>query len=167
MRQLVAIVLATVLSLSLAGCGYRPLYGNAGGSNNASVVQKLADVSVEEQKTRAGQIVRNELISTMGGGGSHYLLKMVLNESRFGIASINNTSVTRHRYTLSVGYQLIDTGSGKQVSSGRSFSTIDYDEIKEPVADLQAEENARERAARETAQDLRVRLSAFFASNNS
>ena len=71
MRQLVAIALAAVLSLALAGCGYRPLYGNVAGSNNGTVVQKLADISIEEQPTRAGQLVRNELISTMGGGGSH------------------------------------------------------------------------------------------------
>ncbi len=167
MRQLVAIALAAVLSLALAGCGYRPLYGNVGGSNNGTVVQKLADISIEEQPTRAGQIVRNELISAMGGGGSHYILKMVLNENNFAVASIKGTLVKRNRYSINIGYQLIDTSTGKQVTGGRSFSSNDYDEIREPVADMQALESARERAAREVAQDLRIRLSAFFASKNS
>lgn len=167
MRQLVAMALAAVLGLMLAGCGYRPLYGTSSGSSTPGVVQKLADISIEEQRTRAGQLVRNDLVSTMGGGGSRYVLKMIVNEGHFGVASINNTTVTRQRYTMNVGYQLLDTSSGKQVAGGRSFSTVDYDEIKEPVADLQAAENARERAAREVSQDLRTRLSAFFASDNS
>ncbi|MFT3673910.1 LPS assembly lipoprotein LptE [Aestuariivirga sp.] len=167
MRQLAAIALAAVLSLVLAGCGYRPLYGTVAGSNNGTVVQKLADISIEEQPTRAGQLVRNELISTMGGGGSHYLLKLTLNENNNAVASIKNTLVKRHRYTINIGYQLIDSSTGKQVAGGRSFSNTDFDEIREPVADMQAFENARERAAREVAQDLRIRLSAFFASKNS
>ena len=53
------------------------------------------------------------------------------------------------------------------MASGKSFSNVSYDTVQEPVADLQAAENARERAARELAQDLKIRLSAFFATRPS
>jgi LPS-assembly lipoprotein len=152
-------------ALVLAGCGYRPLYGKT--ESNASVAAQLSDISVAEQDQRAGQLVRNELISTMGGGGSRYLLKLEVTEKDQTISSVSKTTVDRHRYRLSAAYRLIDTNSGEEMSSGKSFSSVSYDTVEEPVADLQAGENARERAARELAHDLKIRLSAFFATRSS
>ncbi len=166
MRQLIHIAVLAGLGFALAGCGHRPLYGGSGESS--SVVQQLSDVSIDEQKTRAGQIVRNELISVFGASGnSRYLLKMQVAEKTDSVSSVPNTTVDRFRYRLNVSYQLIEAGSGNEVAGGKTFSYAAYDTVQEPVADLQAAENARERAARELAQDLRLRLSAFFANRES
>lgn len=167
MRQLIHIAFLAGLGLALAGCaGYRPLYGSAGGG--AAVAQELADVAVEEQGTRAGQIVRNELISAFGrSANSRFLLKLAVSEQTSGLGGLTGTSVNRYRYRLSTNYVLIDSSNGKEVASGKSFSAAAYDTVKEPVADLQAAENARERAARELAQDLRLRVSAYFATRES
>jgi LPS-assembly lipoprotein len=166
MRQLIHIAVLAGLGLALAGCGHRPLYG--GSSDNSSVVQQLSDVSIEEQKSRAGQLVRNELISAFGASGSsRYLLKMSAVEKTDSVSSVPGTTVERFRYRLNVSYQLVDASSGEEVAGGKTFSNAAYDTVREPVADLQAAENARERAARELAQDLRLRLSAFFANRES
>lgn len=162
MRQLIHFACFLVLATAVAGCGHRPLYGNNG--DGSSVVQQLTDVSVEEQRTRAGQLVRNELISAFGGGGnSNYLLKLAFAEKTDNTSAMSGTTVKRYRYRLNVSYSLVEAGSGQEVASGKTFSNAAYDTVREPVADLQAAENARERAARELAQDLRLRLSAFFA----
>ncbi len=72
--------------------------------------------------------------------------------------------VKRIRLRLAVTYQLIETASGSEVNSGKTFSAVSYDVIREPVADLQAESNAANRAAREVAADIHTRLAAYMAS---
>lgn len=167
MRQLTPLNLFLIagLALGVAGCGYRPLYGKT--QTSASVAAELSEIAVAEQSTRAGQLVRNELISSFGPGGSRYLLKINVVEKTQVISSVSKSVVDRHRYRLNVEYQLVDTGSGKDVASGKSFSNVSYDTVEEPVADIQAADTARERAAKELAQDLKIRLSAFFATRNS
>jgi LPS-assembly lipoprotein len=112
-------------------------------------------------------LVRNELISNMGGQGSRYLLKLKVEEKTQAVSSVANSVVDRHRYRLNVAYTLVNAGTGEEIASGKSFSNVSYDTVEEPVADLQAAENARERAARELSQDLKIRLSAFFATRSS
>ncbi len=60
---------------------------------------------------------------------------------------------------------MIETGSGAEVNSGKTFSAVSYDIIREPVADLQAESNATSRAAKEVASDIHTRLAAYMASH--
>lgn len=166
MRQLIHIAVLATLGIAMAGCGHRPLYGN--NSAGASVVQQLADVAVEEQRSRAGQLVRNELVSAFGAAnGAMYVLKMDVSEKTNALSSVPGTTVDRFRYRLNVSYKLVEAGSGEEVATGKTFSNSSYDTVQEPVADLQAAENARERAARELGQDLRLRLSAFFANRES
>lgn len=151
--------------VALSACSYRPLYGKTEG--NAAVISELSNVAVEEQGNRAGQVVRNELISGFGSsGGSKYLLKIVVAEKNESVSSVAKSVVDRHRYRLSVTYRLVEVGSGDELAAGKSFSSVSYDTVQEPVADIQAAENARDRAARELAQDLRLRISAFFAARN-
>mgnify|MGYP001794277283 CR=1 FL=1 len=72
--------------------------------------------------------------------------------------------IQRKRLRLSVAYQLIEISSGSAVNSGKTFSNISYDVVHEPIADLQAEANATDRAAQEAGDDIRTRLAAFMAS---
>jgi LPS-assembly lipoprotein len=162
MRQLLTIVFFSV-ALVLAGCTARPLYGaRADGQGVAAV---LAGVRVEEQKSRAGQIVRNNLLSAMGSGGeSRYLLRLMPDEGDQQISSVASQKLARHRYKLSMKYELADAASGGVLVSGSSFSTVSYDTVEQPIADLKAAENARDRAGREVAEDIRLRLAAYFAS---
>ena len=69
------------------------------------------------------------------------------------------------RYRLSTKYALLDA-SGQALTEGSSFSAVPYDTIDEPVADIRAAENARDRASRELAQDIRLRISAFLAAGS-
>jgi hypothetical protein len=62
---------------------------------------------------------------------------------------------------------LTELSSGTQVNSGKTFSSVSYDIVHEPVADLQAEANALSRAAQEVGTDIHTRLAAFMASRGS
>lgn len=164
MRQLISIVVLS-LGVLLASCSNtRPLYGT--GLEGRSAAVALSGIAVDEQKTRAGQIVRNGLISSFGGSGSDFVLRLMPAEKSQELSSISGQKLTRIRYRLNVKYELADTKSGEIVTSGSSFSNVSFDTIEQPIADLRAAENARERAAREVAEDIRLRLAAHFSSGS-
>jgi LPS-assembly lipoprotein len=148
------------LLIGLFGCAdYRPLYGQNGSGHSVAV--DLAGVAVEEQGTRVGQIVRNDLLSGLGNNQSaRYSLRLSPVEKIIPVSSFSTNLPSRYRYNLVVEYSLINLGSGKTVTSGRSFSNVSYDNISQPVSDMAAMNNAMERAAHEVSQDLRQRIAA-------
>jgi LPS-assembly lipoprotein len=163
MRRL--IVTASLLtSLLLVGCtGMRPLYGS--GPDGRGVAVALSNVTVDEQRTRAGQIVRNNLISSFGNAGSSaYVLRLTPTEATKQVSAYASQKLQRKRYNLKVKYELADSQSGATVSEGTSFSNVSFDTVEQPIADLRAAENARDRAGREVAEDIRLRLAAYFSS---
>lgn len=160
------VIYCLVVLLSLTGCGYKPLYSS--GSDGRGVVASLSSISIQETDTRAGQLVRNSLLSSIqpAGTAGDNLYKLVLNPelSQSKLVDRGIPGIDRIRLRLAVTYQLIETGSGAEVNSGKTFSAVSYDVIREPVADLQAESNAANRAAREVAADIHTRLAAYMAS---
>jgi LPS-assembly lipoprotein len=163
MRRAPAILLVSA-ALLLAGCGYRPLYGSS--SETAGVAATLSSISIPEAEDRVGQLIRNDLLSSMraGKGEDKYtlLLKPVVKTS--GVIDKPQPSVTRDAITLAVSYDLVERSTGSIVHSGKTFSQASGDVIRQPVADLQAETNATERAVHEVSADIRTRLAAYFAS---
>ena len=160
------VIYCLVVLLSLTGCGYKPLYSS--GSDGRGVVASLSSISIQETDTRAGQLVRNSLLSSIqpAGTAGDNLYKLVLSPelSQSTLVDRSIPGVKRIRLRLAVTYQLIETTSGSEVNSGKTFSAVSYDVIREPVADLQAESNAANRAAREVAADIHTRLAAYMAS---
>lgn len=151
-------------ALVLAGCGYRPLYSSS--AETAGVAATLSSVAIPEAEDRVGQLIRNDLLSSMqaGKGEDKYslLLKPVVKKS--GVINKPQPSVTREAVTLAVSYELVERSSGTVINQGKTFSQASYDVIRQPFADLQAETNATERAAHEVSADIRTRLAAYFAS---
>ena len=158
-----------VVLLSLAGCGYRPLYSS--GSDGRGVVDSLSSIAIQEPGSRAGQLVRNSLLSSMrpAGTAQQNLYKLVLKPEVVQSTLVEQTlpGIKRMRLRLTVSYQLIEVSSASEVNSGKTFSAVSYDVIREPVADLQAESNATSRAAQEVAADIHTRLAAYMASRSS
>ena len=64
-----------VAALATAACGFKPLYGTSPVGEGVAV--HLASIDIVEQKTRLGQLIRNDLLSSMsepGASGGHYRL---------------------------------------------------------------------------------------------
>jgi LPS-assembly lipoprotein len=150
--------------LGLAGCSYRPLYGGSSG-----VEGTLAGIAVDEQKTRAGQLLRNELLSVISPPGvrdaTRYRLLLDVSERETSVSALPNEPVIRRRVIVACRYQLTELSTGKTTTKGASQSAVGFDTVREPIADLQARKAALERAAIDVAQDIRMRLSAYFARN--
>jgi LPS-assembly lipoprotein len=161
MRILLSIAMCVGLLL-LAGCtSYRPLYGK--GPSGEGVTTSLAAVAVPEQHTRSAQLVRNELLNSMGSAPAKFSLKIIVAEKIVDVSTLSASNLRRKRFSLTVHYELVNNSSGVVASSGDSFSNVSFDTVRQPVADLQAASNAMERAAQEVGQDLRQRIAAYFA----
>ena len=155
--------LSLLLCFMLAACGtYRPLYGK--GPDGTSVAASLSSMSVQEQHTRSGQLLRNELLDgTQSGGQQRFSLKLDVTERIIYVAGLSSSSATRRRFNLTAHFDLFDGQSNKSVTAGDSFSNVEFDTVNVPVSDLQAEDAARLRAAKELGQDIRLRLATFLA----
>jgi len=162
MRRVFAIV-GVSAALALGGCGYRPLYGSS--FDSGGVAATLQSVAIPEADTRLGQIIRNDLLSSMRSGSAEdrYTLVLKAAAKSSGVIEKPQPSVTRQAVNLTVSYDLIDKDSGKIVHSGKTFSHASFDVVRQPFADKQAETNATERAAHEVSADIRTRLAAYFA----
>lgn len=171
-RWLSLILLGSILS-ALAGCGYRPLYGTA--QEDRGVAAALASISIPEPQARLDQLIRNDLLSTMRPVGTasedRYTLILkpeltthdIIDKSLSGLDT-KRPVTERKQARLTVSYELTGNRGEGIVSSGKTFSQVSYDVIRQPFADMQAETNAIERAAHEVSADIRTRLAAYFAS---
>src|SRR5437763_11555517 len=155
------------LAMLMSGCGnIHPLYGDAG--DTSSVATELASVTITEPDTRLGQLIRNDLISTMRPTGTaapdRYTLEIDATSREDKLIETATAQRTlRRTVRLNVTFALHVQGSGKVLYQGKTFSQADYDEVGQPFADLQAKTNAIERAAHEVSTDIRTRIAAHFA----
>jgi len=163
MLKLTHLALICFVAVQLSACGsYRPLYGK--GPDGTSVAGSLASLSVEEQHSRAGQLLRNELLDGAGPGQVRFSLKLVVTERVIDVANLSSSSAARRRYNLAAHYEMVDMATSKPVTNGDSFSNVEFDTLNIPVSDLTAAENAKSRAAKELGQDIKLRLAAFLSS---
>ncbi len=151
------------LAVSLGACGYQPLYGTSTAGSRAST--QLSSITVEPQNTRTGQLIRNEILASIGNDGkfSKYRLAFTPTANDESTVRTFGSDVLRNSYQLSVKYTLADAASGKVVHKGNTFARVSYDKTAAPFSDYQAQINAQERAAKVVGNDIRTRLAAFFA----
>ena len=89
-------ILVVAAALLLAGCGYRPLYGSS--SETAGVAATLSSVSIPEAEDRVGQLIRNDLLSSMraGEGEQKYtLLQAETNATERAVHEVSSDIRTR------------------------------------------------------------------------
>ncbi len=151
------------------GCsGFHPLYGTT--EDSSPVAGELAAVAIPEPETRLGQIIRNDLMSSMRPAGTaepdRYTLAMTIQaQEEKAIESATIDRVLRRTVRLNVSFALTEHGSDRIVYRGKTFSQASYDEVGQSFADLQAKTDAVERAAHEVSVDIRTRLAAHFSAS--
>jgi len=159
------VLIAMLCILALGGCSYKPLYGTT--SDDRGVVGELASISIPEADSRLGQIIRNDLLSSMRPAGresqDRYRLDLKLSKSRSAVIDKKQPNETRNSVNVAVDFTLLD--GEKEVYKGKTFSQVSYDVVRQPFADTQAENDATERVAHELSADIRTRLAAYFATH--
>jgi LPS-assembly lipoprotein len=167
MKQVAPAILLVAVML-LGGCAMRPLYGTSSAEYGVGVPQALESVTISEAETRLGQLIRNDLISGFRPAGTdapdRYRLVINSRSREENAVEEEDSHIARRTVRVNVAFILSDISSGKAVYSGRTFSVVSYDRTGQGFADLQAETNAMERAAKVVSTDIRTRVAAYFAS---
>ena len=170
-------VIALVLATLVGACGFRPLYGTQQ-SETLSAHQNLALIQIKQIKDRPGQLLRNNLLSRINAKGEpanpQYALTIILTESIANLGVKKSAVVTRGNLTVTASYSLttlqghsldqqnIDIGVVKTLTSGSVQSISSYDIPQAQYTAIVALKDARSRAIREIADDLKIRLAVYF-----
>lgn len=163
MRTLLVSALVAA-SLTIGGCGLRPLYAN--GSKGA-VATVLADIDVAPIEGHSGWLVRNALrdrfVATEGGRGRGKRLRLDvrLEDSITGFGVRADDAVTRERRTLRARYQLVDAASGEVLLDATAAADAGIDVVGSEYATIAAESSALERLASGVADQIVARLAVF------
>jgi LPS-assembly lipoprotein len=156
----------------LGGCGdsgFHPLYGSAL-INGDAVNERLAAVDVAPIPGRVGQRIRNELIFQTTGGGSpkppQYRLDIAIRESVTSMLVAVDGNAGNQIYGLDATYSLVRLSDKKVVAHGSSYGRASFDRVSSIFANVEARQDAENRAAETVGEELRTRLLAVLASKN-
>jgi len=168
MRKALAASCFLLIAASLVGgCAMRPLYGTASADGN--VPEALESVMIPEADNRLGQLIRNDLISGLRPAGSgapdRYVLVINSRSREENAVEEEDSHIARRTVRVNAAFVLKDISSGKPVFQGKTFSVVSYDRTGQSFSDLQAFNNAIERAAKVVSTDIRTRVAAYFATN--
>ena len=150
----------------LSSCGFHPLYGTA--TSGAGIAGTLTEVYVEPIPDRVGYQLRNDLLDLFNGTGradnAAYRLKLSLNEEEQAVALQTNTNITRYNYTLRAHYELIPKGSTEAATKGELTTLTAYNVAAAPYlyATVTAERDAKDRAASDLAERIRIAIAVYL-----
>jgi LPS-assembly lipoprotein len=154
----------TGLALSLAGCGFQPLYGPT--ASGASMPEVMRTVEIAAIPGRVGQKIRNELIFSDTGGGdaapSKYKLDITIRESVTQELVKINGEATGQVYQVDATFKLKSVADGKVVLEGKALSRAAYDRYEQIFANVRAQYDAQNRVARTIAESIKTRVAAYL-----
>lgn len=154
------------LTLMLAACGLRPLYGTGEGAVSQAQLSRIAVSNVDE---RSGWLLRNAVVDRLGESSQAplYRLDIVIDDdiTRFGIRG--DAAATRERRTLRARYQLVNLESGQTVLDATAGFDAGIDITSSEYATVAAEQTASERLAQEVADDMVARIALYLSRSGS
>lgn len=164
MKRVARAAVLAAAALSLAGCGFRPLY--AVGTTPDGMSSYFGQVYVDPIPGRQGVHLRNQLLDAMTPDGTPtnaaYNLNVQLSDTKEGLAIQENTQITRYNYTLTAKYELRDAVSNEVLDKGTARAIAAYNVVDSQFGTQAAERDAQERAAREVGEDIRLRIGLYF-----
>lgn len=149
----------------VAGCGFQPLYGERQSAEGAAA--SLGQISVPPIPERLGQLLRIELIHRLTPTGQPqspaYVLDVELRESKQDLAVRKDATATRANLIIAATFRLISVQSEQTLFTGTVRSINSYNILDADFATLSAESDARQRAVRDLATEIRSRLGIFLS----
>ena len=168
-RFLFSLGLAGFLALGLGGC-IKPLYGSAD-FGGLAVQKGLAGVKVEVIGERVAHYLRNELEFGLRGGDpieapiTHRLV--IVPKQRIGTAITDRISGTAESasLTLDAKYTLFALNKTVAATDGDATVVVSYDRSQQRFSSVRAARDAEILAAKQLAEQIKIRIAAFMASN--
>jgi LPS-assembly lipoprotein len=160
-----ALVLAVLVCVApLGGCGFTPLYAQAG------VGSALSHIQVVAPQGRMGFLVGQDLDDSLGhdkGGAPAYRLEMQLTQTRAAHGLNVENVAQRYELDMTVNYTLTDLATGKVATTGSVWSAISYDSAAQPYAGIAARQDTQDRQAEDVANKIQLQLDAWMARSKS
>ena len=148
--------------LAGAGCGFQPIHGQKSAASSAA----LENFDIALIADRTGQMMRNELLQQMQPRGAvaspRYGLGVALTESLADLAIRKDDVATRANLMLTARFSVMSRVDGSVLFSGQVRSVNSYNILTSDFATLSAREDARKRAVRVLALDIKERLSVWL-----
>ncbi len=152
------------LGALLGGCGFRPMLTAVG---DANVQDELAAIEVKTSTDRLGYLVRDRLLDQLNPSGaevaSRYLLQINLRRRSSSLGIQLDNTVTRFNLTLIARFRLLDATNREVLYTSVVSRIASYNAFRAPYAELAAELDAEDRAARDVGTDIRTQLAIHFA----
>ena len=159
---------------SLAGCGFRPLYGRSRQHDLSAVLAQVeigpirASTTDDQDLARVGQQLHNNLLDGLAPRGARgepiYRLDVIISEGISSLAVQKSAVATRADLSLSASFSLSSLRSGRGLYSGSGRATASFNILNSEFATLMAEKGARDRAARQLSDDIRQKIAIFLKS---
>lgn len=162
------LAIGTILAPALGACegssGFRPMYA---ASTVADTNAKLAAVSFGTIPGRVGQRIRNELIFQGTGGGRglppEFHLDVAIREQVISTLVRKDGDAQSQIYNLEAKFQLVRLGDKKVLFEGTSYARASFERFNSIYSNVQARQDAEDRAAKAIAQDIKTRLAAYLS----
>ena len=159
--------------MGLAACGFQPLYVQTGGEEkrfydgdfDTSIVEEMSQIKIPSIADRFGQLLRNDLLDLLTPRGvpqnAKYRLDVVLNGRIVTHQAMrNDVTATNERIEYRVGYKLFQ--GANQLLKGNSIAFVSYDILQNPYSTTMAQKKAEKDAAKIIANDIALRIGAYF-----
>ena len=146
--------LVALVGLMLAGCGFTPMYGDAG------VGGGLSRIAVTTQDDRLGYRVREQLEDALGrdaGQSPLWRLETLVEQSRRPLGRRIDDTATRYELTVRGRWTLTPLNGGAPLWGEQTVTTT-YAAADQPYAAIAAQQDGEERAAAELARQIRLDL---------
>ncbi|WP_298745883.1 LPS assembly lipoprotein LptE [uncultured Brevundimonas sp.] len=146
--------LVALMGLALAGCGFTPLYGDAGAG------ARLSRIAVATQDDRLGYRVREQLEDALGrdpGRPPLWTLRTTVEQSRRPLGRRIDDTATRYELSVRGAWTLTPVGGGPALSGVETVTTT-YAAADQPYAAIAAQQDGEERAAAQLARQIRLDL---------
>ncbi len=145
------------------------MYGTT--QHNQELQAVLASITIPEVPGRVGQQIRNELIFSFTGGGHpgvpQYKLVLAITERVTSQFVERDGDSQGQFYELRTNFKLYAITDGKNpLLDGVSHAKAAFRDDESVYSNVRARRNAENRAAKTTAEDLQVQVSAFLSGNS-
>jgi len=158
MKRNALLVLMAGATLGLSACAFQPLHGS---QQQVSAMRGIT-VAVDGQE-RIDQMLAESLNDRFGTpAGGRYRLAAETSVTTSGLGVGADDVATRSALSLSVDFSLIDSGSGSPVLTETVRTEATFDIPLQPYAAVSARRDAEERAAREAADRIALRVARYI-----
>ena len=165
-RSISWLLIVTMCSAILTGCGFRPLHSAKSGASAAN----LAEIRIAPIADRIGQQCRNLLLDKLTPRGPspapRYELQVTLTEVRQSLAVQKDTVATRANLIMRAKFKLVRVEDDSVLMTNSAISANSYNILNEEFATLSAENDARVRAVRELSDTIRTRVAVYLDNKN-